>query len=207
MLAGVVLIGTDDIPDIADREQLPVLYAVAGLIGVVVGAIAGAAGLTAAVQVARTSKAPPASRRLRGALAAAGISAVAGILTLGRAFIGPDLLGVIAVGALGGIAAWLLLPSQLDVPAASPPVTLPAPPSGTERPHMSVAARAGLTLIGAGAGSFLTVVVVMGVVSRFTYVERGAGNVLAFGILAVAFVAIAVLVWRHLARRQPSPVE
>ena len=209
MLAGVVLIGTDDIPDIADREQLPVLYAFAGVVGVVIGAIAGAAGLALAVQVARTSAAPPVSRRFRGALAAAGVSAVVGLLTLGRAFFGPGLLAVLVVGALGGVAAWLLLPSQVDLSAAPQRAVLPARPSDAGQPQMSVVARSALTLVVAGVGSFLTVSVVMGVVSRFTYVERDAGNVLAFGILAVAFVAIAVVVWRHLARRQPrpSPVE
>jgi hypothetical protein len=204
LLLGLVVIGTNDIRGFADAEDLPGLYFIAALIGAFVGAVTGAGGLLVAVLVARASKGSPARRRVCGALAAAWCSAVVSMLTMVAMFFGPGIYAVIVVGALGGVAAWLLLPSQLDLSGAPRPIIPPVQPSADPGEGMSALIRGVITIVVAGGGSFLVANIVMTIISGFTYVKRDAADVLALVILAVAFAVIAVTLWRYLARRQPA---
>lgn len=194
-LLGLVVIGTDDIPDIADSEDLPVLYVVAAVIGVLVGAGTGAAGLVVAVQVARSVTGTPARRRLLGALGAAGCS-IAVSLVFGEFLVGPGLVALPTLAAVGGIAAWLALPGLVDL---TEPAAVPAWGSSGTVPAgepLSVPLRVLLTAVVSGAGAFIVVNVVMSVVS----LEREVADVVALVVLAVAFVGLAVAVWRGSAR-------
>jgi hypothetical protein len=203
LLLGLVVIGTNDIRGFADAEDLPGLYVIAALIGAFVGAVTGAAGLLVAVLVARASAGSPANRRLRGALAAAGCSALVSMFTMGALFFGPGLFAVIVVGALGGVAAWLLLPSQLDLSAAPRPIITPAQPSADPGEGMSALNRGVITIVVAGGGSFLVTNIVMTIIASVAHVKRDVADVVALVILGIAFVVIAVTLWRYLARRRP----
>lgn len=203
LLLGLLVIGTDEIEGLVEVDDLTFLYLVAAVIGTIIGALTGAAGLFVAVLVARRSKGSPANRRLLGALAAAGSSAAGSTLTMG-VFFGPGLAAAVAVGALGGVAAWLLLPSQLDLSTEPRPVMPQAQPAAAPDTEVSALNRGVMTLVVAGVGSFLVVNVVMRVVSSVASVKRDAADVLALIILIVAFAVIAMLVWRHLARRQTA---
>ncbi len=203
LLLGLMVIGTNDIRGFADAGDLPGLYVIAALVGMFVGAATGAAGLLVAVLVARATEGAPGSRRLRGALAAAACSVVVSTLTM-SVFFGPGLVVAVAVGAVGGVAAWLLLPSQLDLSAAPRPIIPPAQPTAGSGSETSALNRGVITVVAAGGGSFLVANVVMTLVSSVGSVKRDVADVLAVVVLVVAFAVIAVTLWRYLARRQPA---
>lgn len=206
VLLGLVVIGTDEIRGFADVEDLPGLYVVAAVIGALVGAVTGAVGLVVAVLVARSSAGTPERRRLRGALAAAGVSAVVSTFTLGALFFGAGLAAVIVVGALGGSAAWLLLPSQLDLSPEPAPLATSGETTAGAGPELTVVRRGAITIAAGAVGAFIATNVVMAIISSFGHVERDVADALAVGTLATAFVVIAAVVWRHLVRRTPSGV-
>jgi len=203
LVLAVMAFGTGSDGGVADAESLPGLYLIAVVIGVVVGSVTGPAGLLVAVLVARASKGAPASRRLRGALAAAACSAVVSMFTMAW-FFGPGLFAALAAGVLGGAAAWLFLPPQLDLAAEPRPIIPPAQPSTDPESGMSVLNRSVITTVVAGGGSFLVANIVMTIISGFAYVKRDIADVVALVILGIAFVMIAVTLWRYLARRQPA---
>jgi hypothetical protein len=203
----VLAFGTGNGWGTSDTEALPGLYLIAVLIGMVVGSVTGAGGLVVAVLVARASKGSPADRRLRGALAAAGCSALISMFTIAATLFGTGLFAMLVVGALGGLSAWLLLPAQLDLASEPRPLGPPAQSSAEPGTQRSALSRGAITVAVAAVGSFVTTYIVMTVISSVAYVKRDVTDVLAIVVLVVAFAAIAVVVWRYLARRPAVPTK
>lgn len=107
LLVAFLVLGTDDVEGFANAEDLPVLYSLAAMIGIVVGVATGAIAMAVAVAVARGLAGP--RGRAAGAAAAGGVGLVA-VMVFGGAVVGPYGLLAAVLGALlsAGIA-WQLL--------------------------------------------------------------------------------------------------
>lgn len=188
MALGLVVIGTDDIPDIADSGDLPVLYVVAGVIGLGVGAVTGAVGLVLAGLAARGSTGSAPRRRLVGALAAAACAAAVSLVVVSP-FVGRLApVASLVLGGVGGLVAWLALPSRLALETPRAPVASPVAPTGAP---FSARRRLAITALVSVAGAFLVTNVAMSLLS----LDRDVADVVAFLVLGVSFVALAVVVW------------
>ncbi|MEJ7633806.1 hypothetical protein [Aeromicrobium sp.] len=201
---GLLVIGTDDIPDIADAEDLPVLYLIAALIGAVIGAVSGAVGLVLAARAAQTTSGDPSHRRMRGALVAGGVLGIGSLVLLSplASGFGVLLVGVLLIGPLAGAISWAMLPGLVDLSSIAavddqaPAWGTPAPPAALGPKTPSTFARVAMTVPVAGLGAFLVTQTLM----SFLPVDREVAELVAIGVLAVSFVILAVLVWRRVPR-------
>ena len=191
LVVALLAFGTDDVPDIVDREQLPVVYLMAAVVGVVVGAAFGVLVAMISTRVARSSTADGQGRRLRGA-AAAGAAATVVTFLLVPAVLVLVLPGALILGAVAGTIAWRVLPRLVDLDAAVRTATSSrdAAPDVPVRGPLSPRQRVTRLVIVAGLGG----VVVANIVASVTSQAVG----LAVGLAAAA--ALAVFAWRS-ARR------
>ncbi|MRJ76455.1 hypothetical protein GEV29_07905 [Aeromicrobium sp. SMF47] len=205
-LLGLAVIGTDDIPSFADRQDLPALYVIAALVGAVVGLVVGVAGLAVGRGVADATSGSATRRRLRGALAAGLASGVLSVLTVSPLLFVGSLIALVVLGAVGAAATWVLLPGVVDLdlpraprhegPAQPGPVVAAEPPS--------TARRVLVTLAGALVGAFIGVQVLMTIVGDLTSLGRTTYDVMAFVVLGVLLIVIGAVLWRATGRRPRS---
>ncbi len=189
--------GTDDIESIADAEDLWVLYVIAGVVGVVVGAAVGAASMMAAAATARSTRGSAGRRRLLAAAAAAALCAVVAL------FVEPALgvlVPTVVVAVVGGLCAYALLPHVVDLAAAPAAAAADLPAWGSTTPEpdrvetrpLAPWRRALLTAVVAGGGGFVSA----GVVASAWPAGREVKDVVAIVTLVVVGLGLAVVVWR-----------
>lgn len=205
-LLGLAVIGTDDIPSFADREDLPALYVVAAVIGVVAGFVVGVAGLGVGRGVADATSGKPARRRLRGALAAGATAAALSLFTVSPLLSGRWLIVLAALAIAGGLASWLLLPGVVDLDAAPAPRRDPGTTDGTAAAvaPTSPGQRVLVTVAGAALGAFVGVQVVMTLLGGLTSLSRGTSDAVAFVVLGLLFLVIGAALWRATGSRAPK---
>jgi hypothetical protein len=201
-LLGLVVIGTDDIPDFADQDDLPFLYFLAAIIGVVAGAVVGAAGLAVGRGVAHATTGAASQRRLRGSLAAGAAAGALSLFTVAPFLLGRALVAFVVLALVAGAAAWLLLPGvvDLDTPAAS---RRDAPGWGEPAADVAPISRGRRTAVTAAAalvGGFFGTQMVMTLLGSVTSWGRGTYDAVSFAVLGVLVVVIGALVWRAAGR-------
>lgn len=195
LLLGLVMIGTDDIPGFADKEDLAPLYVIAAMVGAIAGAVVGLLGLVLAAGVASARPGSRPRRRVRGSLAAAGVSALAGMIVVAPVLSGYGLVAVVALAALGGGVAWLLLPGVVDLDAS--PAGMGLPPFGTP-PGTAAAARPvsrtarWLWTVGIAVAVFYVSAGVAGNAATAAGASRDTAGVIAF-VVALAVGAVAAV--------------
>ncbi|AWB91412.1 hypothetical protein [Aeromicrobium chenweiae] len=201
-LIGLAVIGTDDIPSFADREDLPVMYVIAAVIGAVVGFVVGLAGLAVGRGVADATTGSPARRRLRGALAAGLASGALSLFTVSPLLSARSLIALVVLAVVGAVAAWVLLPGVVDL--GTPPTPRHESPA---RPVVAVVVEAPstprrvlVTLAGALVGAFLGAQVLMTIVGDLTSLGRTTYDVVSFVVLGVLLVVIGAVLWRATGR-------
>lgn len=205
LLLALVLFGTDDIPDFADREDLPIFYAIAAIIGLVVGLVVGIAGLAVGRGVAATSIGTAERRRAYGAGAGGATAGALSLFTTSPVLAVQATVAFVLLALIAAAATWWLLPSvvALDVAGATRAAPGALPAWGSTAPQaspMSQRRRVVVTAVAAALAAFVGGPVLVSVVTGTTDLERGADAVVATVVLLAVFAATAWFVWRATGR-------